>query len=141
MKTLIFEFEKPLKAIEVYAFRINEQKYIELIGMFEIGASLYKGFKCPEDRARDAKKLFDNYNIKFTKVDEIKTDTSKYIHVKLQEPLDCVLLKMLPPIPLKSAEYRQIEKKEFLQAFRCTLDEFESIEKAFEELNIGFRVY
>ena len=141
MKTLIFDFEKPLKAIEVYAFRINEQEYIDLISAFETGAAIYKGFKCTEDRVRDVKELLDKHNIKFSKAEEIETKETKYIYCKLQEPLDCVLLSLLPQIPMKSIECRQIENKEHLEAFTCTLDEFGPIGKAFEELNIGFRVY
>jgi hypothetical protein len=65
----------------------------------------------------------------------------KYIYVKLEKPLDCVLLKLLPPIPLKSAEYHQLENKRFLEAFRCPEAEFEPVKKVFEETGIGFRVY
>ena len=141
MKTIVFEFESVLSDKIVCAIGVTKEEYIELLRAFHQCGWFYHRFTCPENKVRDAEKFFSEHNIKFSKVEEIPTDTPKHIYVKLENPLDCILLKLLPPIPLKSAEYRQIENKRHLEAFRCTWDEFDPVVKAFEKLGIGFRVY
>jgi len=141
MKTLIFKFEKPFPAKAVYATGLYKIEYIELIGMFETGCACHSGFKCPEDRVREAIDFFKEHKINIIKEEEIPTDTPKHIHVKLEKPLDCVLLKFLPPIPLKASEYRQIEGKEFLEAFKCIEEEFVPVKIAFDEIGIVYKVY
>jgi len=45
------------------------------------------------------------------------------------------------PIQLKSMEYRQIDDKTYLEAFKCTKEEFDIIKKCFDNVVLKYKIY
>jgi len=65
----------------------------------------------------------------------------QHIYCKLKKPLDCALLSLFIPIQLKSMEYRQIDGIKYLEAFKCTKEEFEIIKKCFDNVVLKYKIY